>query len=229
LKYGENDYEFVYGYNFNRRYKGTTPYNFDFTQTYTFQNKGSENHPGLLLDGSTLYLFNSEGLYVSSNRGETFTKYDHPPFWLGGLAGMGYKKAACIGASGKVVLIEAQRQVFPEASTPAVNTFASTGRGHQLYVTTYDSVADLVSKAQNGLVDGYIDVQIVKINYTTGKRSARFYPYISNLNTTSVVNSPLQRIKIADLDVVAGDTLYFFITLNARNGAKIVFGGLEIA
>ena len=228
LKYGEGDYELVYGYNFTKRYKGTTPYNFDFTQEYSFQDQGSGNHPGLLLDSSTLYLINQDSLYVSANRGETFTKYDHPPMWLGGLAGLSYKKSMCIGPTGKVILVEAQRQITTSALIPEDNRIASTGRSHQLYITEYASVADLVLKAQDGLVDSYIDVQIVKTDFN-GKRLVRFFPYISNNDTTYVVNSPLQRIKLADIDVTENDTLFIYVTLNTRNGSKIIFGGIEIS
>jgi hypothetical protein len=228
-KYGTGDYELVYGSNFSVRYKGTTPYNFDFSTPYTFQNLGSANHPGLLVSGSDLYLINSEGFYHSTNRGETFTKYDHYPAWIGGIEGYAYKKAMCIGADGKVFLVEAQRQTIPDYRGIVANQFSSTGRSHQLYITEYASLSDLISKATDGLEDSYIDVQITKVNIDEETRYTRFYPYIGNLNSTSVVNSPLQRIKICDFDVEYGDVLMICVTLNSRNGAKIIFGGLEIS
>ena len=167
-------------------------------------------------------------MFVSTNRGETFTAYSKYPAWVGGIAGYPYKKTLCIGASGKVLLVEAQRQKSNAPTRPAVNSFSYTSDVHQLYMYEYTSVADMVSKAQTGLVDSYVDIQIAKVNLNATKRSLRFYPYQTVLNATSIVNRPLQRIKIADIEVEEGDTLFVYVTLNARNGARIVFGGIDI-
>lgn len=167
-------------------------------------------------------------LAVGSDRGESFITYQKYPAWLGGISGYPYKKALCIGEGGKVILADVERQNTNEKSKPNVNGFSATIGVHQMYLYEYPSVADLVSKAQNGLVDGYIDLQLVKVNYKRSSRSTRFYPYITNNATTSIVNNPLQRIKVADIEVDEGDALHLYVTLNARNGAEIRFGGIEI-
>lgn len=38
----------------------------------------------------------------------------------------------------------------------------------------------------------------------------------------------MQRLKIADLKVSEGDTLFLYVTLNSRNGTKTTIGGIEI-
>lgn len=228
VKYGEGDYELLYGYNFTFRVKGTTPYNFDFSQQYPLKDLGGGNHPAALLDKGNLYIMTNNLLAVSSDRGESFTTYQKYPAWQGGISGYPYKKALCIGEGGKVILADVERQNTNEKSKPNVNGFSATIGVHQMYLYEYPSVADLVSKAQNGLVDGYIDLQLVKVNYKRSSRSTRLYPYITNNATTSIVNNPLQRIKVTDIEVEGGDVLHLYVSLNARNGARIVFGGIEI-
>lgn len=231
LKYGEGDYELIYGNNYALKWKGTTPYSFDFTTSYPFKELASGNHPDILLDKSngSLYYINNDGFYISNDRGVSFTKYSNYPAWLGGLTGIPYKKAMCFGEGGKVVLVEAQRLLMPAPKRIRVSgQNSSSNRTHQVLIYTYDSIADMVSKATNGLNDGYIDLQIAKVNYETGERDSYFYPYVSTTGITSNVNNPSVAVQIGEIDVVKGDILFLYVTLNSRNGGKIVFCGLDI-
>jgi len=228
VKYGTNDFELVYGYNFTFRVKGTTPYNFNFSQQYPFKDVGNGNHPGLLYTGSKLYLVNNKSVFVSDNRGETFTELPHYPAWLGGVKGTSYKKALCMGEGGKVILIGAERQSTTAITRASENMFGVTQSVHQLFIFTFDSASEFVDLATNGLIDSYIDVQIVTVNNKTGKRSTRLYPAVSTINTTPLVNTPLQRVKLADLDIEGSDTMMIYVTLNSRNGARVEFGGIDI-
>lgn len=229
VKYGENDFEFIYGANFSRRYAGTTPYNFDFTNVLPFQDVGSFNHPATVLSGSTLYLINNQAVYSSTNRGVSFTKLPHYPMWLGGVSGIAYKKALCVGAGGKLILVEAQRYDLPTYDLITTGGYNQTNRDHQMTVYEYPSVTDFASKAANGFVDAYADVQLCKVNYKTGKRDFIAVSGLSNTSTTQGVNRPLQSVKVAELDFKTGDLLFVYVTLNARSGAEIRFGGIDIS
>lgn len=228
IKYSSGDYEFIYGTNFSRRYKGYTPYNFDFTNPYPFNDVGSDNHPTVFLNGDTLYLLNNQALFYSTNRGQTFTKFGKYPAWFGGLDAYGYKKSVCIGEGGKFILFDAERTRTVESKKPEAGGFSETSDINQLFSYEYPSVSDFILKAENGITDAYIDLQLVKVNYDTQKRVSRFYPAISLDTLTTRVNSPLQRIKVDSLDLDAGDTIFLYVTLNSRHGAVIQFGGIDI-
>ena len=227
IKYGEGDYEFIYGNNFSRRYKGTAPYAFNFTDILPMQDVGSFNHPTLLLNAGTLYLLNHKALYASTDRGVTFTQYAKNPTWVGGVASIDYKKALCIGTGGKLMYVDTQRIV--SANTLGIQGGFTTSNNINLLTTyEYPSVADFVSKATNGLVDAYIDVQLIVSNQAAKTRSVHFYPAVSLNSMSASVNLPMQRITIDTIDFQAGDLLTFYVTLNSRNGAEIQFGGIDI-
>lgn len=227
IKYGEGDYEFIYGSNFSRRYSGTTPYNFDFSTYLPFKDLGSGNHPTLLLNADTLYLMNNTGLHASTDRGATFTKYDKNPTWMGGVTSYDYKKTMCVGEGGKLIYVDTQRLVTADA-LEAEGRFTTTNDINLMTTYEYPSVSDFVSKATTGLVDAYIDVQMVITNPETKKRTLKFYPAVSLTAMTGSVNNPMQRITIDSVDFKAGDLVNFYVTLNSRNGAEIQFGGIDI-
>lgn len=227
IKYGTGDYEFVYGENFSERFKGTTPWNFDFTTSFPFQSNGSGNHPGLLLSGGTLYLLNQNGLFQSSNRGESFTQLPFYPIWRGGVGGTSYKKAMCVGAGGKVIALDTASQRL-SSSAVVDNQYAQTQRRNKMLIQEFPSVAAFTGFAANGLGDGYIDLQIDQLNDAAGTRKTHFHPYRGNTSTTSGVNNPHQRVKLTDITIAEGDTLYLYISLVARAGGSVSFNGLEI-
>lgn len=228
IKYGENDFEFIYGGNFSHKYAGTTPYNFDFATKLPFKDMGSTNHPATVLSGNTLYLINNQAVYSSTDRGASFTKLPHYPMWLGGVSGIPYKKALCVGAGGKLILVEAQRYDLPTYDLITTGGYNQTNRDHQMTVYEYPSVADFESKATNGFVDAYIDVQLCKVNYKTRKRDFIAVSGLSNTSTAQGVNRPLQSVKVAELDFKSDDLLFVYVTLNAHSGAEIRFGGIDI-
>lgn len=227
IKWGTGDYEFYYGGNFSFKVKGTVPYNFDFATQYPLQEKGAGNHPGLLRSGNELYLATNDGFYKSTDRGATFAALPDYPFWLGGFTGMAYKKALCIGEGGKVILAEAQRFTLPAFSAPASDNFSTTNNANMMFLYEFASVADLVAKATK-LNDAYIDIQLCKVNYVDSSRQYYIKPALSMTGTSGSVHNPLQRVKITDMACKAGDVLYLYLTLNARNAASVNFGGIEI-
>lgn len=229
VKYGAGDYEMIYGDNFNLRVKGTTPYSFDFSVHYPFYNASSTNHPGLLYHNGMLMVMNNKSLMVSVDRGETFQVKPHYPTWTGGVSNISYKKTLCVGDGGKVILVEAHRMSAQINATGAENQYLQTRRYHQMYIYEFSSVQQMLDYSDNGLKDGYIDVQYSLINYDTGKRESGLIPYIANSSTTTGVNTPMQKIKFTELDFEEGDVLFVFVVLNSRNNAEIRFSGLEIS
>lgn len=227
IKWGANDYEFYYGGNFSRKFAGSTPYNFDFSTHYQVQEKGAGNHPGLLRSGNDLYLATNDGFYKSTDRGATFTALSDYPFWLGGFTGLAYKKALCIGESGKVILVEAQRFTLPAFSSTTSDNFSTTNNANLMFLYEFDSVADLVAKATK-LNDAYIDIQLYKVNYADSSRQYYVKPALGMTRLSGSVHNPLQRVKITDIECKAGDVLHLYLTLNARNAASVNFGGIEI-
>nr|WP_314102875.1 hypothetical protein [Acinetobacter lwoffii] len=227
IKWGAGDYEFYYGGNFSFKVKGTAPYNFDFATQYPLQEKGAGNHPGLLKSGNDLYLATNDGFYKSTDRGITFTALADYPFWLGGFTGLAYKKALCMGESGKVILVEAQRFVLNSFSAPADDNFSSTNNSNLMFIYEYTSVAELISMA-NKLNDAYVDIQLYKVNYVDSSRQYYVKPALGMTRLSGSVHNPLQRVKITDIECKAGDVLHLYLTLNARNAASVNFGGIEI-
>lgn len=228
IKYGVNDYELVYGLNYSKRFKGTTPYNFNFNLEYPFKDVASDNHPCLVRDGSTLYLINNEAVYSSTDRGQTLTKLPYYPMWTGGVSGIGYKKAACVGEGGKLVLVDTERYHLQAFEKPFVGNTAITSDENLMFFYEYPSLSDFIYKSNTGLVDAYIDVQICRINYETKRRELLVVPAVSLATMTNQTNRPTQRTKVADITTESGDVLFLFVTLNSRNGAEISFSGIDI-
>lgn len=204
------------------------PYNFDFSTQYPLQEKSAGNHPGLLRSGNDLYLTTNDGFYKSTDRGTTFTALADYPFWLGGFTGLAYKKALCIGESGKVILVEAQRFVLNGFSAPVNDNFSTTNNSNLMFVYEYASVAELISMA-NKLNDAYIDIQLYKVNYADSSRQYYVKPALGMTRLSGSVHNPLQRVKITDIVCKAGDVLHLYLILNARNAASVNFGCIEIA
>lgn len=117
---------------------------------------------------------------------------------------------------------------MPYASIPAVNTISSINRTNLTYFYEFASLNDLISRATEGLVDAYIDVQLCRINYKNKTREFLAFPAVSLKTITQNVNNPLSRVKITDMTFEEGDTLHIYVTLNSRNGASIEFGGIDL-
>ena len=234
VRYGPGDYEMVYGLNFSGRFAGTTPYDFDFGTPLPFQGVGSGNHPGLLLDApgdgsdGTLYLLANHGLWTSADRGETLTKADHYPAWVGGVSGIKYKSALCVGEGGRVLLAHVKRYDSLAYQAQAEGQSRQTNRAHALYLTEYASLAEFVGYATDGLDDAYLDVQVDRVNAADDSRTSRLYSYVGPASAVSGVNSPVEKVEVCDLDVSPGDDVHVFVTLTARTGASVRFGGLLI-
>ena len=228
VRYGPNDYELVYGFNFGKRYKGTAPWAFDFTTEHPFQDVSSGNHPGLLYDGSTLYLLANHGAWSSTDRGATMTPAAHYPSWVGGASNIPYKRALCVGEGGKVVTVMSKRVdalAYKTASEAAAAT--RTNQVHETWFMEYPSVAAYAAAAASGLVGGYADVQVVQVNEGAGTRTTRLFPLVGPATAATNFNNVVQRVKVCDLDVEAGDVIHLFVSLTARTGGAVRFGGLE--
>src|SRR5690606_17316977 len=129
------------------------------------------------------------------------TKLAHYPMWLGGVYGMSYKKTSCIGEGGKFILVDTQRCSVPSFSMSAFNYVNSI---NQLVFYEYSSFDDFLEKAQNGLKDAYIDLQLTKVNLNKQTREVLNIPYISATSTTGTGPQVLQRLKVADLNLDIG-------------------------
>ena len=226
VKFGEGDYELFYGRNFTTRFHGTTPYSFDFQSPAVVKDLSNMNHPTLILVGGVLYNLSNYYCHTSVDRGTTWTKLPHYPLWRGGAYGFNYKKSGCIGEGGKFIVADVVRI---SAQAYEVNTRAVTNDVNTMNLFEFSSFADFLDKANNGLVDAYIDVQITKVNLDTKSRTVINLPNISLTNASLGGNLGLQRLKIAELNISTGDVIYFNISLNSRNNAKITFGGIEIS
>lgn len=229
IKYGDGDYEMIYGTNFARRHKGTSPYSFDFSTSYPIQDLGSGNHPTSMLKDGVLYVINNTGLYSSTDRGETFTKFAHYPAWLGGVEGLPYKKTWCIGEGGKLILYDVQRVLSAGYELPPAGAFTKMNDINRMYKYEYPSFTDFINKAQDGLVDAYIDLQVCKVNYGTKSRKDFYFPTVTLTTIPASGTLYLQRVDVTNFDVEKGDTLFVYATLNSRNGAEIQFGGIDLA
>ena len=230
IKYGEGDYELVYGNNFGRRYKGTAPWNFDFSTSYPIQDVGSGNHPGLLYTGSELLLVNSRKMFRSTNRGETFTELDYYPLWVGSVANLPYKKAMCMGPSGKVLVVDTKRLTNPaQAGTPVVDgVYVQTHRYHKIFLMEYGSVTQLINYAENGIQDAYIDAQVDIVNEGRGTRTCLFRNYIGNTSLGYGVNNPHQKVGLFDYEAREGDVIYMYVTLTARGDSSVSVNGVGV-
>lgn len=226
VKFGEGDYELFYGRNFTQRFHGTTPYNFNFNAPIVVKDLGNMNHPTLILVDGVLYNLSNYYCHTSTDRGATWTQLPHYPLWRGGVGGFNYKKSSCIGEGGKFIVADVVRvsaQAY-EASYRAVSNDVNT-----MNLFEFSSFSDFLDKANNGLVDAYIDVQITKVNLDTQSRAVINLPNISLKNASLTGSLVLERLKIAELELSTGDVIHFNVTLNSRNGAKITFGGLEVS
>ncbi|NGP43322.1 hypothetical protein G4V72_17100, partial [Acinetobacter sp. GC2] len=227
VKYGENDYEFIHGYNYNYRFKGTNPYNFDFSTQHPMQDTGGYNHPGLFLHQDTLYVITDKNVYHSSNRGVSFKLLPHYPLWLGGVHGEQYKKAFCIGENGKLICVDAQRQIHIGFNTPSEGHY-QFNKTHQMYIYTFENVDRFIDLATTGLRNAYCDLQITIINEANSTRSTRLVPAIYPTRVDSWKPSLIQKVKAFDIELKDGDEVHIFVVLNARDGTSIKFSGLQI-
>ena len=229
VKYGEGDYELLYGSDFKLRHKGTTPYNFDWETSYPVQGLGSGHHPGSLLYKNKLYIVNQNGLFVSSDRGETLVKMPYFPLWVGGVSGFSYKRALCIGEGGKLIVADVQRQEAAEKSLFSSGGYNKTNSVNQLFLCEFSSPDEFIDIATNGQMDGYVDVQVCIVNFSGGNRRFKFYPAVSTQSVPPSGSNVTQRLVIDELDLLDGDEIYFYVTLNSRRGGKILFGGIDIS
>lgn len=226
VKFGEGDYELFYGRNFTQRFHGTTPYNFDFNSPVTVKDLSNMNHPTLIYNNGVLYNLSNYYCHTSTDRGATWTQLPHYPLWRGGVGGFNYKKSSCIGEGGKFIVADVVRvsaQAY-EVSYRAVSNDINT-----MNLFEFSSFSDFLDKANNGLVDAYIDIQITKVNLDTASRTVINLPNISLKDASLTGPLVLERLKIAELELSTGDVIHFNVTLNSRNGAKITFGGLEVS
>lgn len=230
IKYGAGDYEFIYGANFSRRHAGTTPWDFDFSTSLPFQDVGSGNHPGLLYTGSELLLVNSDTLYRSTDRGVSFTAKPFYPLWVGSVDNLPYRKSMCMGPSGEVLVVDTKRLTNAASAARGVGeAYAQTHRYHKIFLARFDSVADFIAAADDGLDDAYIDVQVDIINEPNLTRKCLFRNYIGNVSTTGGVNNPYQLVPLLDLDIEDNDVVYVYLTLTARGDSKVGVNGLSIS
>lgn len=228
IKYGAGDYELIYGENYSFRIKGTTPYNFDFSVQHPLRYVGSGNHPMAFYDGtSKTYIINNDSIYESTDRGVSFTKLEHYPAWVGGITGFGYKKSLCIGEGGKVILVDTQRYAVPSI---APNTLGNTTTlsDNMMFIYEYPSLTDFINKANNGLVDAYVDFHLCKVNAVSNTRVFKVVNAVGIKSTNTNPNNPLQKIDIVSMDFEDGDVLHIYATLTARNGATVRLGGIDI-
>lgn len=226
IKFGEGDYEFFYGSNFAVKFTGTTPYTFDFSNRIPIQTKAAGNHPTIVNDGGVLYLITNTGMYRSENRGASWTDLPHYPMWQGGVSGMSYKKSTCKGEGGKFLLIDVQRHT---AQAYTASTFNIINDINNMFIYEYASFTDFLNKANNGLVDAYLDLYLTKANPIKSTREVIQLPYITPTLISGTGLEVTQRLKVADIDVDAGDIVYLNVTLNSRRGAEIIFGGIDIS
>ena len=137
----------------------------------------------------------------------------------------GGRESACVGEGGKFIVADVTRIFAP---TFVVNTRSVVNDVNTMDIYEYVSFSDFLSKANNGLVDAYVDLQIVQVNLDNQTRKSFNIPNISLTSAATSGNSALQRLKVAELELVAGDTVHLYVTLNSRNGGNILFGGIEL-
>jgi hypothetical protein len=134
----------------------------------------------------------------------------------------------CVGAGGKVIVADVSRMYTVAEAAPPTGSFESRERYNKTMLLEYASLSAFTGYATNGLDEGYITVQIDRVNYTAGTRSTHFAPYQGNTSTSSGVNQHHQRVKLFDITIAEGDFLYTYITLMSRSGGSVSFNGLEI-
>ena len=215
IRYAENDYEMLYGLNFSKRLKGTTPWSIDFFTDHPMQDVGSENHPGVFYDGTTLYLVNDKNVYYSTDRGVTLTKYDYYCLWQGGLNVQPYKFALCIGEAGKLICYQVARYFYPDERRQVEGQYLGVQRDHILFKTEFDSVADFTGRLLNSVELAYIDLQIIKSNDADETSSVSFYPGVMNDAVYTSFNDNTQLIKLLDMQLKKGDKLLVQQSFNA--------------
>lgn len=225
IKFGANDYTLFYGRNFTEKFQSTTPYGFDFSSGTVVKDLGNMNHPTLTVQGGVLYNISNYWVHSSTDRGATWIKLPNYPMWRGGVSGFNYRKSSCVGEGGKFIVADVTRNIAP-AFTVDSRSVTSDVNTMQFY--EYPDFSDFLAKANIGLIDAYADLQIAKVNLVTKTRTLINIPAVSLRNSSISGNNVLQPIKVAELDMVAGDTIHFNVTLNSRNNAQINFGGIEI-
>ncbi|MEN5434080.1 hypothetical protein ABE545_10595 [Sphingobacterium faecium] len=227
IKWGEGDWELFYGNNFTKKYKGTTPWNFNFVTSYPVKDLSSGNHPGLLKNGSQLILVNSAGIYTSADRGANFTKLAYYPLWQGGLTGITYKKALCIGESGKIVIVDTYRA--PKTQTIISSKWTNAHRYHVTLLQTFTSITNFLNSANNGFKDAYVDIQIEQINRINDTIKSHAFLYVAPDDIASSVNYPEQKVLIGTMDIKPGDELYTYVTLTTRGNSEVYFSTVEFS
>ena len=139
---------------------------------------------------------------------------------------MSYKKATCKAEGGKFLLLDVQQWYAPAYS---LSTYNGCNSINSLFIYEYASFSDFLDKANNGLVDAYIDLYVTKANPIKGSREIIRLPYITPTQVSGTGNEVTQRLKIGDITVESGDIVYLHVTLNSRKGAEIIFGGIDIS
>lgn len=225
IKFGANDYTLFYGRNFTEKFQSATPYGFNFDSGTAVKDLGNMNHPTLTVQGGVLYNISNYWVHSSTDRGATWIKLPNYPMWRGGVSGFNYRKSSCVGEGSKFIVADVTRNIAPAFT---VDSRSVTNDVNTMQFYEYPNFSDFLAKANIGLIDAYADLQIAKVNLVTKTRTLINIPAVSLRNSSISGNNGLQRIKVSELDMVAGDTIHFNVTLNSRNNAQINFGGIEI-
>lgn len=214
------------------RYKGTTPYTFDFTQYDVITKDSSIGgklwHFGAQYYNGTYYIL-SNGYMFTSTDGINFTSGAYPFFWSG-LASDLYKPSFVVGEGGKVKIAYgiAKRESAPNplAVITPNNLFDYTKDKSAIYVaimatvvSEYPSLTNIIERTNARTADAYVDVSVTAVSQRTRSMKTRLIPCVRADDKI-----PLDD----DFDLGVDDMVYVSVYLNTRHGGELNFHGVSL-
>ena len=211
-----------------KRYKGSSPYTFDFTKPEILSKNNNTGgnlwHFGMRYYNGTFYCMTMGYVFTSSD-GVNFTTTNYPFFWRGMSADL-YKPTFVVGHDGRVKIaygiqvslgVPHPYQVQRPKNLHNDNRISIDAKVVGTLVVDYPSLTDIMNRSNTAVADAYADVIVMSISQSSRNVRVALVPCVRDFAEIA-----------STLDVMFDDEIYTITHLNARNGGKLDFRGIAV-
>ena len=211
-----------------KRYKGSSPYTFDFTKPEILSKNNNTGgalwHFGMRYYNGTFYCMTMGYVFTSAD-GVNFTTTNYPFFWRGMSADL-YKPTFVVGHDSRVKIaygiqvtlgVPHPYQVQRPKNQYGDNRISIDAKVVGTLVVDYPSLTDIMSRSNTAVADAYADVIVMSISQSSRNVRVALVPCVRDFAEIA-----------STLDVMFDDDIYTLTHLNARNGGKLDFRGIAV-
>ena len=204
------------------RYKGTSPYSFDFTSYESCKMDkalfGKLWHFCVRYYSGTFY-FMYDGNMCTSTDGVNFLQPNYPFFYKGAQADL-YKPSFMLGGDGKIKIVHSLqiKAGYPAGFIGSAypNSFSNLRTITQTVTAEYLSFSDIAGKGLAIQKDAYVDVFVYLSNDEFEDTRIMLFPSIRG------------QFKFKGLNILKGDKIHLKCFTNTRGNGVLKFQGIII-